>query len=604
MVEQYDIDSQDPAEIVAVAAIREIEKTRFVSVLPVLPLAFQLKGKPYQLKNHFYFEPAFRTQMPQRQLFKTARQVGKSQTLAVQGVVRANSIGYFSTLFITPLFEMIRRFSHNYVRPLIEESPLKNRFMGKKTMNSVLQRSFKNGSTMYFSFAFLDVSRTRGIPSDCISIDEIQGLNYDFLPVINESLGGSPWKLTQYSGTPLTLDNTIESLWGESSQAEWIMKCKTPGCGHWNLPCLTHDLIDMIGPWREDISEESPGIVCSKCRKPVDPRQGRWIHANEEKRFGFPGYHVPQIIVPGHYASPDAWKMLIHKMRGGSNTPFNVFLNESCGESYDFGSKLVTESDLKKAACLPWENDSKQAEEVTDDYILRVLGVDWSGMGSKQMSYTALAVLGILPDGGVDCIWGQRSLKTYDPEGDVELIVDAIRRFKCQYVAHDYNGSGGLREVMLINSGFPRQNLFPVAYGQPGKQGIITFKPAIRKHPRAYWIVDKSRTLQLCCHLIRAGKLRFFKYDRKSADERGLIGDFLALLEQKLDRRGISDSYFITRNPNQPDDFAQAVNVGCCCLFQLSSKWPDLSETMKYFIPPELMSMFSPAGPLDWELPP
>lgn len=200
-------------------------KSGRVTLKPILPLLLQLKGKPYFLKDHFPFEPFFRTRMAKQTLLKTGRQVSKSTSLASQGVLFSNCIPYFSTLYVTPLFEMIRRFSQNYVRPFIETSPVMKLFSGSKTINSVLQRSFKNRSQMIFSFAFLDAERTRGISADKNVIDEVQDMDISFLPIIHETMSGSQdWGLIQYAGTPKTLDNTIEKLWTDSSMAEWMIK--------------------------------------------------------------------------------------------------------------------------------------------------------------------------------------------------------------------------------------------------------------------------------------------------------------------------------------------------------------------------------------------
>lgn len=168
---------------------------------PILPLLLSIRGKPYHLHDHFPFAPFFRTRMPRMTLLKTGRQVSKSTSLASQGVLFSNCIPYFSTLFITPLFEMIRRFSQNYVAPFIETSPVGKLFSGTSTINNVLQRSFKNRSQMIFSFAYLDAERTRGISADKNVIDEIQDMDITFLPIIHETISASrDWGL---SSTPV-----------------------------------------------------------------------------------------------------------------------------------------------------------------------------------------------------------------------------------------------------------------------------------------------------------------------------------------------------------------------------------------------------------------
>lgn len=582
---------------------------------PLLPLLLQLKGKPYRLHNYFPFEPFFRTRVAKTTLLKTGRQVSKSTSLAAQGVVFSNSIPYFSTLYVTPLFEMIRRFSHNYVRQFLETSPVRRLFVGAKTTNQILQRSFKNGSSMYFSYAFLDAERTRGIPADKNVIDEIQEMNYDFLQIIHETLSGSPWGLIQYAGTPKSLDNTIQKLWSDSSQAEWMIKCRAAGCGHWNVPALAWDLYDMIGPWHRDISEGTPGVVCARCRKPLNPRLGRWVHAYPERRWLFDGRHVPQIIMPLHYASQEKWDILLGKMRGRNNTTPTTFLNEVCGESSDSGAKLVTETDLRNAAVLPWPRKAVEARKHIGKYVRRVLSIDWGGGGGRvsnnrsnkqgeqqrlRTSFTTLGVLGQTADGKVDVIWGHRSLRTHDFEYEAKLCVEAVEMFQCSHIVHDYSNAGEGRLVLFYQAGIPPSNIINMRYHGLGHNRMNFHEPT-DDNPHAWYSLDKAQTLVTTCLCIKYGLVRFFQYDYRKADDAGLLHDFLALIEEKVDSRLATDVYTIVRNPNASDDFAHSVNYGACALWWMSGRWPNVAAAAKFEIPRHVLKHLHPVARVDWE---
>ena len=724
------------------------------SLKPLLPLLLKLKGKPYTLDNYFPFEPFFRTRMAKSTILKTGRQVSKSTSLAAQGIAFSNSVPFFATLYVTPLFEMVRRFSHNYVRQFLEESPVRRLFLGNNTTNSVLQRTYRNGSSMYFSYAFLDAERTRGIPADKNVIDEIQDMNYDFLQIIHETLSGSPWGLTQYAGTPKcapldspvltphgirmlgdlrvgdtvlawsgsefvaakvtaiwltghkqcwklrtengrsartspdhrlltvggyrpmseistgdliatysqrgrfewsrvesieverhevptcdievtphhnfvqsgivshnSLDNSCQKLWTDSSQAEWMIKCDSPGCGHWNVPASDWDLLDMIGPWHRDISDKIPAVVCSQCatptghRKPLNPRNGRWVHRFPERRWKFAGYHVPQQIMPMHYGNPEKWDALLGKQQGRNNTTPTTFLNEVCGEACDAGAKLVTETELRAAACLPWRRKAAEATKHLNRYKYRVLSIDWGGGGGKlkssggaakggdvkreRTSFTAYAVLGIKHNGEVEVIWGHRSIRTHDWHYEAQLALEALTRFKCSHIVHDYSGAGEGRLVMLYQSGLPPRNIINIRYQGFG-HSIMNHHPATEDHPHDWYSIDKSRSLVTCCLCIKFGLIKFFQYDYESADNPGLIQDFLALIEEKVDTRIGSDAYVIVRNPNSTDDFAHAVNMGACSLWWLSKKWPNVAAAAKFKLSAEVMKYVHPMGKVDW----
>ena len=583
---------------------RYLRQSKIPSLTPLLPLLLQLKGKPYTLDNHFPFEPFFRTRLPRVTLLKTGRQVSKSTSLAAQGVIFANAIPYFATLYVTPLFEMVRRFSHQYVREFIERSPVKRLFVGQKTLNSVLQRSFLNGSTMFFSYALLDAERTRGIPADKNVIDEVQDMQFDLLPIIHETLSGSSWAVRQYAGTPKSLDNTIEHLWQESSQAEWVIRCQQAGCGHWNIPALAYDLYAMIGPARDDVSEQAPGVVCAKCRKPLNPRTGHWLHASPQKRWQFAGYHVPQIILPMHYANPEKWAILVGKMHGQGNTTPTTFLNEVCGESSDAGAKLLTVADLKRAACLPWPRKRPEALAQRSRYLHCLLAVDWGGGGGRlassldtekrlRTSFTTVAVIGATVQGHLEVCYGERSVRTHEWEYEAQWVLQLLRDFQCEYLVHDYGGAGAGREVLIRQAGFPPQRLVPVKYHGAASKNLLVYHEPTADHPRHWYSLDKSRSLALTCLAIKFGHIRFFEYDFHSAEDPGLLHDFLALLEEKFSNRGGTDAYYISSHPSLPDDFAQAVNIGSCAMWHLLQQWPDFSVDLSRFNVPHHEGEFS-----------
>jgi len=592
-----------------------MNKSGNTTLKPLLPLLLSIKGKPYHLHDHFPFAPFFRTRMPKMTLLKTGRQVSKSTSLASQGVLFSNCIPHFSTLYITPLFEMIRRFSQNYVAPFIETSPVGKLFSGQSTVNNVLQRTFKNRSQMIFSFAYLDAERTRGISADKNVIDEVQDLDITFLPIIHETISASQaWGLIQYAGTPKTMDNTIERLWIDSSMAEWMIQCPRGGCGHWNIPALEYDLLKMIGPVHDNISNKCPGIVCAKCQKPVNPRPpyqggtGRWVHRHQDRRWSFAGYHVPQIIMPMHYADQEKWQALIDKRDGRGNTPIHVFYNEVCGESWDSGSKLVTVTDLRKAACLSWECRVDSARDHIDGYLHRFCAVDWGGGGVNKgksdlalQSYTSIAVCGLRPDGRVDVIYGFRSLHPHNHVREAKIIMGIMSTFRCSHLVHDYTGAGTVRETVIRQAGLNLNNVLPVAYTGSAKGSLVSFKPATDDHPRHHYTMDRNRALNYCCQFIKSGVLRFFQYDYRGSSDVGLMHDFLNLIEDKKESGGGRDSYKILRDPSGPDDFAQAVTMGTMMLFQIRGQWPDLSAYEDIQISEDVVMSSQAAKIFDWE---
>lgn len=526
-----------------------------------------------------------------------------STVLAILKILLSVAIPYFDSLFVTPLFEQVRRFSTNYIKPFIEESPMRNLWSTPSLSSNVLQRSFPNHSRMIFSFAFNDANRVRGISATgSLELDELQGFDPSLLGIIREVLSAARrWGLERRAGTPLGPDNVLTLSWLGSSMAEWEINC--PSCNYDNIPALSHDLVNMIGSEYKNASESKPGTICAKCRYPINPRTGRWVHGQPHLRFDNPGYHVPQILMPLHYAEPRKWKALVGKMNGAANTPLYMFYNEVCGEAFDSGSRLITVADLKRAACLGQPNSHKEALKHLDSYSLRILAVDWGGAGQDNTSFTSYAVLGWEPSGKIDVIWGHRSLMTTEHVEEAKLALNIMRTFRCSHLAHDYSGAGSLRETLITQSGVPYECIIPIAYVRAASGNIFQFKEATVRHPRNYYQMDKTRALLLTCQQIKNGHLRFFDYDFKGPDDPGLLHDFLALVENKVDSRlGGKTVYTIDRNPRMPDDFAQAVAMGCCGLWHIQQEWPNLAVQENVYITPEMQQLVSPNEPT-WEDP-
>lgn len=597
---ENDLNFANMSMLEKLSIFREIIESGLVrTYVPLLPLILNLNTKPFVLNDHFPFEPVFQTRLTRDVVIKSGRQVAKSTSLAARGLIICNSIPAFNMLFITPLYEQIRRFSSNYVRELIEHSPVKQFWVDSTTENNVLQRTFRNQSKMFFSYAFLSADRTRGYATGSVNFDEIQDIDKNHIPIIKSTMSASPWRLTMYTGTPKTLDNTLEGLWTDSSMAEWCIHCEA--CNKLNIPSMDHDLDRMIGPFSEDISELKPGVICAKCGRNISPRNGRWMHRHNNKRWTFPGYHIPQIIMPMHYADPERWAELLAKQQGFGNMTTAQFYNEILGESYDYGTKLVSETDLKNAAILPWENNPRSPTvplKQKDKYIVRVLGVDWGGGGGDgiddMVSFTTMAVVGMLPNGKLDVIYGRRLLTPHDPIEEARQCLAVYKAFNCHLFAHDYNGAGAMREAFMIQAGIPYEQVIPIVYYRSAAKNMMTHKAASDEHYRHYWLLDKARSLSLTCQCIKYQHIRTFKYDYIGKENPGLLRDFCALVENKTEMLRGSDVYSIQRMSSFTDDFAHSVNLACNTIWHRNQKYPNLPEIAKFKITGKQQALINP----------
>jgi len=533
------------------------------SMIPVLGMLLHIRQRPFTEDMFPQFEPLFSTRVPPRSILKTARQVGKSSSFAAKTIIMSAMIPFFQTLTVTPQYEMTRRYSSNYIRPMIEFSPIKAAVIDTNCEKSVLQKTLSNQSMMHFSFAFLNADRVRGIPSDRIHFDEFQDIDCAFVPEIEQTMGRSKWRITDISGTPKTLDNGIEVEWSKSSMAEWFIPCE---CGYTNNPCIDSDGMSMIG-------DET--LICAKCKHPVDGTTGYWYHEHSDRRNEYVGYHVPQFILPFHYDNKRNWNRIVAAKHG--SIPKRTFYNEVLGESCDIGAKLITETDLKKACTLPVNMTLKTSRKLIEGYMFRALGVDWGGRGEDTLSFTKLAVTGMRPDGRIDLLYGENLVYLPEPGEEVARVMAIHKAFGCHVLAHDTGGTAGMRDTFMSHAGFSMQGVMPFAYVAAWVKEIVTFHETTETVRRPYYSIDKTKSLLLLVECIKHGYINCPRWDSC----KDLLVDVLALIEEKNESKRGSDIYLVRRSANQCDDFAHALNFAVVATFHSNGKWPDLVEAVQ-----------------------
>lgn len=309
----------------------------------------------------------------------------------------------------------------------------------------------------------LVVSNCRGIPADCISLDEIQDILTDNIPVIEEcashstlTIGGEVHRggIFMYSGTPKSLDNTLEKYWSEqSTQNEWVVPChrhsiQTPGGPvtkiYWNI--LTED----------HIGKDS--LVCEKCNKPIYPMDpdSKWVSMNakilksETIKKPFEGFHVSQLMVP--------WIKHNDILQKQATYSRDKFYNEVLGESYDSGTRPLTRQDVIENC-----DERLLLTPEYQEHLLKFLGaafpvyagIDWSGGSSG--SYTVLSLGAYMGDSRFTIFYVHRfEGKESEPQIQIEEISRLINKFRVQLIGCDYGGGFWPNDELTRRFGFQR----------------------------------------------------------------------------------------------------------------------------------------------------
>jgi hypothetical protein len=422
-----------------------------------------------------------------------------------------------------------------------------------------------------------------------IAVHNCQDINPEFLPVIEATMDGSEWAARRYFGTPKTSDNLLQLLFDDSSGAEWVTTCTA--CNRDNIAALAHHLMDMMQP---------QGVSCYHCGKLIDPALGHFEHERPDRRHLFAGYHVPQAIMPFHYANKEKWYELYQaKLRMNRVN----FLNEKCGESCDVMSTLLSREDLKAASTLKHENrntdgNTEELRKHAGRYHAVTMGTDWGGYGMSGISYTAHVILGHLPDGKIDVLRMFRVVQTEGNTYEAKQTIHLASIARAQRLGHDFNGAGAARESLLIQAGFPIGALMPFAYTGNTTQSIARYHPANQAVARGYYGLDKARAVAYVCALIKAGYIRFPTFASWSEREIGLqslADDFLAIAEDHVELDRTSTVTVIRKKPGRSDDVFHALVYAVFAYCEASQAYPDIALLSGVQLTPEQQDMLSPA---------
>ena len=243
---------------------------------------------------------------------------------------------YHKSLYVSPSHAQTRQFSNEKLKPVLERSPFITKyFQSSKVSTQVFEKGFTNGSFIFMRSCFRSADRARGISANDLYLDEIQDLLISEIPVIAECTSHFDDYFHLFAGTPKTFDNPIEFFWQDSTQNEWMVKCKA--CGHWNF--LDETNIAPTEFYQQRVLP--PGPVCKKCMKHIDVDSGKWMCFNP--KGSRQGYRIPQLMVPWIVGTYDQWDKLLWKR---DNYPMGQFYNEVLGLSYDSSTKPITRAEI------------------------------------------------------------------------------------------------------------------------------------------------------------------------------------------------------------------------------------------------------------------
>lgn len=451
-------DSLDDEEMSTSKDLIPISPSQFIEFAIKVPDKITKTRIPFSFESRKYLRLPYDTPA-KRVLLKTGRQVEKSTLLGNKALAYCCINPNFNVLYVSPSSQQTKTFSQDRLKEPMETSDVLKAWTTSKLSDSVFTKKFINRSQIILRYAYHNADRIRGIPSDCINIDEIQDINTDNIPVIEECAFHSPHKIFIYSGTPKSYDNPLEKYWSDySTQNEWVIPCDCTGGGsgrYWNI----------LG--EENIGKHS--LICSRCGKEISPinPDAQWAMMNgsvlksDRVKEPFEGYRIPQLMVP--WAE---WNNIVHKYNTLSRS---TFFNEVLGISFDSGTRPLTRQDVIDN-CKP---EIQMTQECLNDVKVRLggaspvyMGIDWGG-GSDQ-SYTLIS-LGAYLNNTFQIFYLHRfEGAESEPEQQLELIDKLIRYWNVSLVGCDHGG--GQFQNDHLKRKFGKEKIVTYQYSQPSQK--------------------------------------------------------------------------------------------------------------------------------------
>jgi hypothetical protein len=462
----------------------------------------------------------------------------------------------FRSVFVAPSAEQAKVFSVDRIKDVIDSSPLLTAYTSSKMNQAVFFKKFINFSQIRLRYAYLTADRVRGIPADLVGIDEIQDILVDNIPIIEQCAFHSKFKLFVYSGTPKSMDNTLEHYWQNfSTQNEWVVPCdrhgtpKDPSSWHWNV--LDEDNIGKVG------------LVCDKCGEPIDATHplATWaslqpMTKDNEDRVTFDGYRIPQIMVP--------WVDWSELLAAQEQYPRAQFYNEKLGMSYDSGVRPITKAQVK-ACCksnIRIANIESMKKVIQGHEVYA--GIDW---GSGENTYTVLSLGAYLGTGNFSIFYIHRYTgPDIEPDRQLDLISQVLAQMNVVLVGADYGG--GFHPNAALIRRFGPQKIMKYQYNPQQKRKVYWEKELKR------WMCHRT---EIMSDIFMALKKRLIDLPNWGDFEDPYGTDILSIFSEYNERTRMTE---YKHSPGTTDDAFHSI-VYCILASMIRNPRPDILSPSK-----------------------
>lgn len=544
-----------------------VTPSKFVEFAIMLPDKETQTYKRFDFSKRRYLRQIYDTPSI-RTLLKCGRQVEKSTLLGNKLLSYSCINSAMNCLYVSPTNLQTKTFSNDRLREPIETSPYLKSWTTSKLVDSISLKKFINRSQITLRYAFLNADRCRGIPADIICLDEVQDLLTDNIGVIEQcashsvlNIGGKIHKggIFMYSGTPKSLDNTLEFYWqNQSTQNEWAVPChrhaiQTGGAVssvYWNI--LDEDNIGL------------EGVVCDRCHQPIDVADpmAQWVSLNPSIlksatiKTPFEGFRIPQLMVP--------WISHNAILQNQATYSRATFYNEVLGLSYDSGTRPLTQQDIidncDSRLLLTPEYQNSLVKYLGSAFPVYA-GIDW-GAGTEH-SYTAIALGAYMGDGRFTVFYVHRfEGRELEPTVQMDEISRLMNKFRVQLAGCDYGGGHWPNDELTRRFGFQRVPRYQ--YSQHNATKVV-WRPGLN-----HFLVHRTEVMSDIFNAIK--RRNVFRFPNWEQFQTPYAQDMLSIFSEYNEQ--IRQNVY-KKSPNNTDDTFHAILL-CFLASMIRNPRPDV----------------------------
>jgi len=383
------------------------------------------EGNIIDFEEHPYLVQIYNEDSPYLVL-GTSRQTGKTTFEAADLLGKALGASHTSILFATASEKQLSDVRDKKIRGQFAINPeLRAAAFVGKTVNNKDKMLFSNQSTINFHAIAQSAETVRGLTAQTIYIDEVQSIPRENISVVRAcSRTFKDAAKIVFTGTFMEEDNTLNQLYLDTCQNEWIIGCIA--CGKDNSP---------LGMQHFDL--ERPYLFCEHCKEPMSAKNGDWVPQNPSNLKV--GYRLTSLMTP-ECTWRDGSHQGLHDLY--ESEPPDKFLNESMGLPSVRGTALIMREELANLC----SSDPMCSPESVHGYITgrpSVAAIDWAPNKAAGSASHTMITFAQLERDHIKFLYAKRFTgPKYDNSAGPDLILDEIcelvRAFNSDYVFCDY----------------------------------------------------------------------------------------------------------------------------------------------------------------------